>query len=318
MPRRSRVVVPSVPHHLTQRGNERAVGFHDAQDYVIAARRRRAVSGHLWQGRFRSCPMDDSPLANALFSVERTPVRAGIVSCAWEYPWSSAAQQVVAREPSGLLDLASWQERWSPEAWREMLCQGEEPLRLQGIWEKGTAPVARAERDLEQGEKGAVPGVRGFLSLGSNLGDRRGNLRAAVGALRRTPGVRVTRVSSVYETAPQGVTDQPDFLNLVVAIETTLAARELLAAVKEIETRLGRTAGRRWGPRVVDIDILLLGDDHIREDGLTVPHPRMLERAFVMAPLAELEPGLDLGGERADAIAARLRKEQRINGHFPL
>lgn len=159
---------------------------------------------------------------------------------------------------------------------------------------------------------------RGFLSLGSNLGDCVENLRAAIKAIGEMPGVRVVRVSSVYRTAPQGVTEQPDFYNLVAEIETNLTAQELLTAVKEIEVRLGRTVGLRWGPRVVDIDILLLRDDHIDDKDLTVPHPRMLERAFVMVPLAELEPDLEFGGERAETLAARLREEQRIDGQFSL
>ena len=159
---------------------------------------------------------------------------------------------------------------------------------------------------------------RGFLGLGTNLGDRKDNLRRTLAALKSCAKIEVVRVSQVYETAPQGVLDQPDFLNLVVEIATELSPRELLTTIKAIELQLGRTPGPRWGPRLIDIDILLLGDERIAEEGLTLPHPHLLERAFVMAPLAELAPELILQGERADAIAARLAKEQKIGANFRL
>ncbi len=158
-------------------------------------------------------------------------------------------------------------------------------------------------------------GKRGFLSLGSNLGDREDNLERVLAALRAAPGIEVRRVSRTYETGPVGKTDQPDFLNLVVEIETTLSPRELLAAVKKIEKTMGRAAGERWGPRLIDIDILLLGEERIEEADLRLPHPEMLKRAFVMIPLAELEPALLLANERADCIAAKLAKEQKVNPH---
>jgi 2-amino-4-hydroxy-6-hydroxymethyldihydropteridine diphosphokinase len=159
---------------------------------------------------------------------------------------------------------------------------------------------------------------RGFLSLGSNLGERRENLRRAITALEECGRIEVRRVSRVYETAPIGVTHQPDFFNLAAEIETDLTARELLVRLKDIERDLGREPGLRWGARLIDIDILLLGEEEITEADLTIPHPRMLERAFVMAPLAELQPGLLFGEERADEIAARLAMEQGIGGDFPL
>lgn len=159
---------------------------------------------------------------------------------------------------------------------------------------------------------------RGFLGLGTNLGDRRENLRRALAALQSCAKIEVVRVSQVYETAPQGVLDQPDFLNLVAEIITELSPRELLTTIKAIELQLGRTPGPRWGPRLIDIDILLLGEARLAEQGLTLPHPHLLERAFVMAPLAELAPELILQGERADAIAARLAKEQKIGANFRL
>jgi 2-amino-4-hydroxy-6-hydroxymethyldihydropteridine diphosphokinase len=159
---------------------------------------------------------------------------------------------------------------------------------------------------------------RGFLSLGSNLGDRKENLRRAMAALAEIKEIEVKRVSKAYETAPMGVTEQPDFLNLVAEIETELSARELLAAAKGIEKRLGRQEIVRWGPRTIDIDILLLGEENIEEEGLHLPHPAMKARAFVMVPLAEIAPELRLDGEKAETIAARLIKEQTVRAAFQL
>jgi len=127
-----------------------------------------------------------------------------------------------------------------------------------------------------------------FLSLGANLGDRRRNLQEAVACLRAA--MRVTAVSPVYETAPWGDTDQPDFFNICLAAKTTQAPLELLQFLKRIETELGRKKSRRWGPRLIDIDILAYGDRVIRERNLTIPHPRMAERTFVLAPLADIAP----------------------------
>jgi len=132
--------------------------------------------------------------------------------------------------------------------------------------------------------------MRILLSLGSNLGDREGNLRAALRALRTLPGVTLGRVSHCYETKPLVDTAQPDFLNLAAEIETDLDPLELLDAVKDIEERVGRVATRRWGPRVIDIDLILCGAKAISEERLTVPHPEFRKRAFVLAPLAEIAP----------------------------
>jgi 2-amino-4-hydroxy-6-hydroxymethyldihydropteridine diphosphokinase len=129
-----------------------------------------------------------------------------------------------------------------------------------------------------------------YLGLGSNLGDRQRNLEQAVAALDATPGIRVTRVSSFHVTPPFGVEDQPDFLNAVVEATTDLDPPTLLAAVKEIETNLGRTPSYRWGPRLIDIDILLYDRLHWESPELTIPHPGLLERPFVTEPLAELAP----------------------------
>lgn len=130
-----------------------------------------------------------------------------------------------------------------------------------------------------------------YLSLGSNLGDREGYLREAI-ALVGAEGLRVLRVSSLYETEPMEVRDQPWFLNLVVEAETDLLPKQVLARIRKIERGLGRRRGRPKGPRTIDIDILLYGESVIETTELTVPHPRLAERRFVLEPLAELVPEL--------------------------
>jgi 2-amino-4-hydroxy-6-hydroxymethyldihydropteridine diphosphokinase len=132
---------------------------------------------------------------------------------------------------------------------------------------------------------------RVYLSVGSNLGDRDAALREAIAALEPA-GIRVLRVSSIYETEPLDVRDQPLFLNLVVEAETDLFPKQLLARTQAIEQRMGRKRGRPKGPRTIDIDILLYGSSVVDSGGLTVPHPRLPERRFVLEPLAELAPDL--------------------------
>ena len=129
-----------------------------------------------------------------------------------------------------------------------------------------------------------------YISLGTNLGDRPANLRAAVAAL--PPNVHVTAESLVYQTAPWGYTNQPDFLNQVVQAKTDLPPNELLAYIKGIETNVGRTPTFRYGPRVVDLDILFYDDLTLEHPDLIIPHPRLHERAFVLVPLADIAPGL--------------------------
>lgn len=129
-----------------------------------------------------------------------------------------------------------------------------------------------------------------YISLGSNIGDRFQHLKDAIQALHSRQGVSVPTISSIYETAPVGYTDQADFLNVVVAVETQLSARQLLEVCQEIEQQLGRIRDVRWGPRTVDLDILLYNHDAIETERLIVPHPRMHERAFVLTPLLEIAP----------------------------
>ena len=129
-----------------------------------------------------------------------------------------------------------------------------------------------------------------YLGLGTNLGDRRDNLAQVVKGLDAEPDLRVLRTSGIYETAPWGLTGQPDFLNMVVEVSTALSPRPLLDRVKGLERELGRTAAPRFGPRVIDVDILLFGDQTIDEPDLHIPHASLHLRAFALVPLAELTP----------------------------
>lgn len=142
-----------------------------------------------------------------------------------------------------------------------------------------------------------------YLGLGSNVGDRGANLAEAVRRLRRVPGLRVLRLSRVYETEPVGPVDQPWFLNQVAEAECWLDPGELLDAVLEVERAMGRERRERWGPRVIDVDILLYGERQVDRPGLRIPHPLLRERGFVLVPLAELAADLDLGGATAGELA---------------
>ncbi|MCI0896731.1 MAG: 2-amino-4-hydroxy-6-hydroxymethyldihydropteridine diphosphokinase [Chloroflexi bacterium] len=129
-----------------------------------------------------------------------------------------------------------------------------------------------------------------YLGLGTNLGDREQNLVQAVNALNAGPELAVLRTSGIYETAPWGLTNQPDFLNTAAEISTTLSPRQLLDRIKDLEHQLGREAGPRFGPRLIDIDILLFGDLVVDEPDLRIPHASLHLRAFALVPLAELTP----------------------------
>ncbi len=143
---------------------------------------------------------------------------------------------------------------------------------------------------------------RAYLGLGSNLGDRLANLRRALEALE-AHGVRTRRSSRVYETDPVGGPEQPDYLNAVIEVEIAGSARDLLSACLEVEEQMGRVREDRWGPRVIDLDVLTFDDQEIDEPDLQVPHPRIHERAFVLIPLLELDADPPLpGGRRTDQL----------------
>jgi 2-amino-4-hydroxy-6-hydroxymethyldihydropteridine diphosphokinase len=134
--------------------------------------------------------------------------------------------------------------------------------------------------------------LNAYIALGSNLGDRLGYLQLGVDALARESGVVVLAVSRVYETAPVGGPPQDEYLNAVVAIETTLEPRELLHRCQHVEELAARERKERWGPRTLDVDILLMAGVRADTEDLTIPHPRMWERGFVLAPLRDVAPDL--------------------------
>lgn len=148
--------------------------------------------------------------------------------------------------------------------------------------------------------------VRAYLGLGGNIGDPVHAMAAALRALDATTEVRVAAVSSLYRTPPWGRTDQPDFVNAAAALDTLLSPHDLLTLCLSTERTLKRVRAERWGPRTIDMDILLYGALTVREAGLDIPHPRMLERTFVMVPLAEIAPERDLDGATAAARAAAM------------
>jgi 2-amino-4-hydroxy-6-hydroxymethyldihydropteridine diphosphokinase len=148
---------------------------------------------------------------------------------------------------------------------------------------------------------------RAYVGLGANLGNREEALEQAVALLEATERVDVIAVSELRETDPVGVLDQPRFLNGAAVVETTLSARELLDTLLAIERSLGRVRMERWGPRTVDLDLLLYGDEIIDEPGLRVPHPRLHERRFALEPLVELDPELVIPGRgRVSELLAAL------------
>jgi 2-amino-4-hydroxy-6-hydroxymethyldihydropteridine diphosphokinase len=141
------------------------------------------------------------------------------------------------------------------------------------------------------------PMMRAYVGVGANLGNRRRTIERALELLGACGGVEVVAVSTLRETDPVGYTDQPRFLNAAVAVETELEPRELLDVLLGVERELGRTReGPRFGPRTIDLDLLVFGDRQVMEPGLTVPHPRLAERAFALQPLAELDPSLEIPG----------------------
>ena len=150
-----------------------------------------------------------------------------------------------------------------------------------------------------------------YLSIGTNIGDRKHNLQEAVRLLTNTEDIKVMQVSSIYETAPVGYVDQDAFLNIAVYIKTTESADEMLAVCHFIEQELGRVRLIRWGPRSIDLDILLYNDENIESEHLIVPHARMYERAFVLVPLMEIASTQSVQLKKASeaVLAFDLKKE---------
>jgi 2-amino-4-hydroxy-6-hydroxymethyldihydropteridine diphosphokinase len=156
-----------------------------------------------------------------------------------------------------------------------------------------------------------------YIGLGGNLGDPIATLREALALVAQLPGVELDAVSSAYESAPVGLEQQPPFVNAAARVVTAAPLAELLAGLLGIERRLGRVRTVRYGPRTCDLDILLAGDEIVQEPGLTVPHPRLAERRFALAPLVELEPALALpGGPLLSSLLAAVGDQavQRLDG----
>lgn len=151
--------------------------------------------------------------------------------------------------------------------------------------------------------------AKAYLSLGSNLGDKKENLDKAVELLKKHNNIQVIKVSSYYETQPVGYTDQDLFLNIAVEIETSLSPYELLEYCSEIEQILKRRRIIRWGPRTIDVDILLYDNFISNDERLTIPHPRMTERAFVIVPLYEIAKDIRIKGQDINSILKKLKKE---------
>jgi 2-amino-4-hydroxy-6-hydroxymethyldihydropteridine diphosphokinase len=155
--------------------------------------------------------------------------------------------------------------------------------------------------------------VTAYVGLGANLDDPLEQLRSAARELERLPDTRHVRCSSFYRSAPVGVTAQPDFINAVCRLETALSARALMQALLHLESSHGRVRGpRKGGPRTLDLDLLLYGQETLHEPGVTVPHPRLHERAFVLAPLAELDPQTHIPGRGPVAALLAACAGQRI------
>ncbi|MBI5710104.1 MAG: 2-amino-4-hydroxy-6-hydroxymethyldihydropteridine diphosphokinase [Candidatus Eisenbacteria bacterium] len=156
--------------------------------------------------------------------------------------------------------------------------------------------------------------MRAFVGLGSNLGEREAMIRLALDDLARLPETRLVRASSLYDTEPLGDIEQPNFLNAVAQLETGLDPRQLLWNLLLVEKRLGRVRTRRWGPRVIDLDLLLYGGEVIEEPDLRVPHPELTRRSFVLVPLVELDPLL-VHPETGETLLAHL---SRLNTRPPV
>ena len=161
--------------------------------------------------------------------------------------------------------------------------------------------------------------ARVFLSLGSNLGDREANLRAALRLISKLPSTCITRMSRVYQTAPWGVEEQPDFLDMAAEIDTDIGPRELLRELKQIERHLARVPGPQWSPRPIDIDILLFEGVQLQTPELSIPHPLISRRAFVLIPLLEIAPDEVLpDGSRIEDAARKAEGEVQVYGTVSL
>ena len=148
--------------------------------------------------------------------------------------------------------------------------------------------------------------IRAYLSLGGNIGDARQNIRNAVNTLDDHQDIKLVALSNFYKTPPWGNENQAPFVNACAEVETTLPAPELLAQCLKTEHDMGRERIEHWGPRIIDIDILTYGDETIQQDHLTIPHPYMMERAFVLVPLKDIAPSFELNGQSVMSALEKL------------
>lgn len=170
----------------------------------------------------------------------------------------------------------------------------------------------RAARPGRRASKPGPASVTAYLGLGSNQGDRPGFLREALSQVEASRRVRVRKRSSLYETAPVGVTEQPWFLNMVAEVDTDLSPQDLLDLVLAVERRLGRVRTQRWGPRTIDVDILLYNDLALSTTALVIPHPELTRRRFVLEPLLEIAPDVRLPGGSRLAVFLEGVRDQAI------
>ncbi|MDD3023913.1 MAG: 2-amino-4-hydroxy-6-hydroxymethyldihydropteridine diphosphokinase [Syntrophomonadaceae bacterium] len=154
-----------------------------------------------------------------------------------------------------------------------------------------------------------------YIGLGSNQGDKIRNLHDALRSMRSIIGINIKKISSLYISEPWGYLEQPDFINQVIEIETEISARELLHNLQNIEIKMGRQRIKKWGPRVIDLDILLYGDEEINTSELIIPHPYMRERLFVLLPLQEINSELVFPGDGAKIKEVLIRAEVREGNH---
>ncbi|MBM7856027.1 2-amino-4-hydroxy-6-hydroxymethyldihydropteridine diphosphokinase [Desulfohalotomaculum tongense] len=155
--------------------------------------------------------------------------------------------------------------------------------------------------------------VTAYIGIGSNMGDKSFYINKALDLLHSPPEIKVVKVAPLYRTAPVGYTEQDWFLNTVAQLETVISPQKLLHQLQQIENKLGRERKIRWGPRTIDLDLLIYGDVTLTTPDLTLPHPRMTERAFVMVPLADISPTMAMiGGKTAEELAGELMLVQEI------
>ncbi len=274
----------------------------DRGKFLTAARRVLKPGGVFHISTMCGDPVDEIAKTN-YDSVTRCAVYGDIATRYFGLP-----EEIRAEVQEADFRLLSWNVKTSCSPFDQHL------LQISAAKDRSVTYFTHSVTPVAYLYKTCVIMMMSYLGLGSNLGDRAKNIQQALRDLASLPTIRVTAVSSFYETAPVGITDQPDFVNAVAAIETSLTPEELLDAVLTVEIKQGRVRTQRWGPRVIDVDVLTYGNDRRLTPSLTLPHPRLEERAFVIVPLAEIAPNLVLPGqsETMKKKAERIEKAGNI------